>query len=65
MSREQILTFKEHPEQFDEKKTELLGEQFKMQGRIKKNTFFDRIEFLPQTIAPSDPEEELKKLETA
>jgi replication factor A1 len=62
-NKEALVQFKDHPELFEEVKTALLGEQFKMQGRIKKNTFFDRIEFVPNNILPADPEEELKRLE--
>ncbi|MBD3319286.1 hypothetical protein GF342_05250 [Candidatus Woesearchaeota archaeon] len=60
-SKEEILAYKDNPEQFEDVKTALLGEQYKLQGRIKKNTFFDRIEFVPNTVSPASAEEELKQ----
>lgn len=62
-SKPDLLAYREHPEQFEEIKTALLGEQFKLQGKIKKNTFFDRIEFIPNRMVPADPKEELDYLE--
>lgn len=65
MSTEQIMQFKDAPEKFDEVKNNLLGSIIKVVGRVNKNTFFDRLEFISQTVYPKpNPEEELKKLES-
>lgn len=62
-SAEDIKAFRSVPEAFDPIKLEMLGEQFKIAGRVKKNVFFERIEFVAQDVKKADPAEELKKLE--
>lgn len=57
-----MLAMKDDIQKFEDVKNALLGEQFKMQGRIKKNAFFDRIEFVPNSIMKADPVEELSRL---
>ncbi len=62
---EQLLPFREAPEQFEPTKTELLGQIVKFIGRAKKNTFFDRLEFNVQLVFPNpDPKEELARVQT-
>ncbi|MBI4141179.1 hypothetical protein HY485_05060 [Candidatus Woesearchaeota archaeon] len=56
--KQDFLNYKQTPETFEEIKTALLGEQFKIFGRVKKNTFFDRLEFIANDVAPADPKEE-------
>ena len=58
-SKEEILKFRDAPEAFDPLKTDLLGEQFRFIGRVKKNTFFDRLEFTANQVFPVD-ESQLK-----
>lgn len=58
-----FLAYKQTPDTFEQVKTALLGEQFKLSGRVKKNTFFDRIEFVAQEVQPADPREELERLQ--
>lgn len=60
-TKEQMITFRMQPETFEPMKTELLGEQFKFLGRAKKNTFFDRIEFIANQVHKANAEEELKR----
>lgn len=60
--KQDFLAYKQTPEVFEEIKTALLGEQFKMVGRVKKNTFFDRLEFIANDCSPADPREELERL---
>lgn len=60
-SAEEIKAFRSVPEAFDPIKVELLGEQFKISGRVKKNVFFDRLEFVAQNVSKADPGEELNK----
>ena len=59
-SKDAILTFKDAPELFDPIKTDLLGEQFRFVGRVKKNTFFDRLEFTANQLFPVG-EEKIEK----
>ena len=64
MSKEKIMQYKDAPEKFEEIKNDLLGNQIKIVGRVNKNSFFDRLEFISQLVYPNpNPEEELKRLE--
>jgi replication factor A1 len=63
---QEIVAFRQAPEQFEPIKTEMLGQIVKFVGRAKKNTFFDRLEFNVQLVFPNpDPKEELARLQTA
>ena len=62
-TKEQMTGYRVNPETFEPLKTELLGEQFRFVGRAKKNTFFDRIEFIANQVHKAQPEEELARLE--
>jgi replication factor A1 len=58
-----LLPFRQAPEQFEPVKTELLGQIVKFVGRAKKNTFFDRLEFNVQLVFVNpDPQEELARV---
>jgi replication factor A1 len=61
-TKEQMIAYRVNPETFEPLKTELLGEQFRFIGRAKKNTFFDRIEFIANQVYKAQPEEELARL---
>jgi replication factor A1 len=59
----EMLAFKETPEKFEEMKTALLGNLTKFVGRVTRNTMFDRLEFIAQTVhATANPDEEIKRL---
>ena len=62
-TNEEVKAFRSVPEAFDPIKVELLGEQFKITGRVKKNVFFERLEFVAQNVQKADAKEELDKLE--
>ncbi len=62
-TKEQMIAYRVNPETFEPLKTELLGEQFRFIGRAKKNTFFDRIEFIANQVYKAVPEEELARLQ--
>jgi replication factor A1 len=63
-SREQLLAMREKPEQFEQLKTDLLGNIIKVTGRVTKNQMFDRIELIASNVDPNpDPEQELGKLD--
>jgi ssDNA-binding replication factor A large subunit len=64
MSEEQVAKYNGNLVEFEDVKTDLLGEQFKITGRIKKNDMFDRLELNAQLVEKADPEEEIKKLES-
>ena len=61
---EQLLAYRELPEQFEAVKTELIGNMVKVTGKANKNQFFDRLEFVAQLVHDADPKEELAKLQT-
>ena len=62
-SSDKMQVYREMPEKFEEMKTQLLGQIIKVTGRVKKNTFFDRLEFNAQSVVPDpDPQEELQRL---
>lgn len=58
----QIKDYKDNPQNFEEIKNDLLGEQFKLKGRVKRNQMFDRLEFNVQLVEKANPEEELARL---
>lgn len=61
-TKEHMIAYKQEPHTFEHMKTELLGEQYKFTGRAKKNTFFNRVEFIANTVEKAKAEEELAKL---
>ncbi|MDP6600253.1 MAG: OB-fold nucleic acid binding domain-containing protein, partial [Candidatus Woesearchaeota archaeon] len=63
-NKEKILQYRENMEKFEEIKTELLGNIIKIGGRVKKNLFFDRLEFVANDVTLNpNPEEEIKRLD--
>ncbi len=63
MSHEQIVTFKDNPAEFENKKNELLGTIVKVVGKTKKNQSFDRLELVANLIFKDvDPDQEMKNL---
>jgi len=63
-TKEQMLAYRTTPDTFEPIKTELLGEQFRLIGRAKRNTFFDRIEFIANQVYKANPEEEIARLQS-
>jgi len=62
-TNEELLIYKDMPEKFDEVKTELLGEQIIVKGRVTKNTMFDRLEFMTNIVERDvDLEKEINRL---
>ena len=62
INKKDFIKYKQSPETFEEIKTALLGEQFKMTGRVKKNTFSNKLEFTANEVNPADPKEELERM---
>jgi len=63
-NKEKILSYKDNPDKFEEVKTELLGNIVKINGRVKKNLFFDRIEIVANDVSLNpNPDEEIKRLD--
>ncbi|MBW3022033.1 hypothetical protein KY328_03865 [Candidatus Woesearchaeota archaeon] len=61
-----LLVYRQNPEAFNDVKHELLGKIVKLVGRVNKNEMFDRVEFVTQLVFPDpDPDEEIKRLESA
>ena len=62
-NKEKILGYKDNPETFEQVKSDLLGTLVKINGRVKKNIFFDRLELVANNVSLNpNPEEEIKKL---
>lgn len=59
----ELTSYKDRLASFENVKTDLLGEQFKLRGRVKKNDMFNRLEFNVQLVEKANPEEELARLE--
>jgi replication factor A1 len=62
-AEEDMAKFKDDLASFESLKTDLLGEQFKLMGRVKKNEMFDRMEFNAQIVEKAKPQEEIEKVE--
>ncbi len=62
-SEEEMKTFKDDAAKFETVKTDLLGEQFKVMGRVKKNEMFERLEFNAQIVEKAKPADEIKRME--
>ncbi len=62
-TEEQMAVYKENMSAFEEIKTDLLGEQLKFLGQVKKNEMFSRLEFNVQIVSRAKPEEEMARLE--
>ena len=62
-SKEKMLGYRENPESFEQVKSDLLGTLIKINGRVKKNLFFDRLEIVANDVSLNpDPEDEIKRL---
>ena len=62
-TEEEMAVYRENMAAFEHVKTDLLGEQFKVKGRVKQNEYFGRLEFNAQIVEKANPEEELARLE--
>jgi len=62
-TEEEVSGYKDDLTPFEDVKTDLLGEQFKLMGRVKRNDMFDRLEFNVQRVEKAKPEEEIVRLE--
>jgi ssDNA-binding replication factor A large subunit len=63
-TEEEISVYKDDLSKFEDLKTDLLGEQFRVMGRVRKNEMFDRLEFNVQVVEKAKAEDELAKLES-
>jgi len=62
---QEILKYKDHPEEFEKIKTDLLGMMVKFIGRVSKNELFGRLEFVVNVVIKDiKPEDEIKKLDS-
>ena len=58
-----MISYKDNLSSFEDVKTDLLGEQLKLKGRVKKNDMFNRLEFHVQISEKADPQEEIARME--
>ncbi len=61
MTEEDLSSYRDNPASFEDIKTELLGEQVLLMGRVKKNEMFNRLEFSVQRVAKADAGAELAR----
>ncbi|MBT5739729.1 hypothetical protein HOI26_01390 [Candidatus Woesearchaeota archaeon] len=61
-TEEDLAGYKDDLASFEDIKTDLLGEQVKVMGQVKKNDMFDRLEISVRMVEKASPEEELAKL---
>ena len=59
-TEENIVSLKENLSAFEGIKNDLLGEQFKLKGKVVRNEMFDRLEFSVQIVEKANPEEEMR-----
>ena len=64
-SEQEVAVYKDNLPSFENMKTDLLGEQVKLTGRVRNNEMFGRLEFNVQTVERASPEEELARLQKA
>ncbi|MBW2979877.1 hypothetical protein KY360_00490 [Candidatus Woesearchaeota archaeon] len=63
MTKDQVLQYRNSPQDFEKVKSDLLGNQVKVVGRVTKNDMFDRLELMAQLVFPNpDPKAELEKV---
>ena len=63
-SKEEMMQYKDAPDQFEQVKTELLGHIVKLTGKVKKNEMFERLEFVANDVdTKPDPKAELARIE--
>jgi len=63
-TKEEMLNYRNNPQEFEAVKNELLGKQVKIAGRAKKNAMFERLEFTANDVDINpDPKQEIEKLE--
>jgi len=60
---DELQALRENMEKYEDLKTELLGEQVIITGRVVKNSMFDRLEIIANKVDRKvDPENEIKRL---
>ena len=64
-SQEEITLYRVSPELLPGLKNEILGTQIIVNGRVSKNEMFSRLEFVAQSVNFPNPEDEIKRMETA
>jgi len=63
-TQKDMLEYKDNIAAFEPIKTDLLGQQVKLIGRINRNEMFDRMEFITQLVFLNpNPQEEVQRLE--
>ena len=64
LNQEQLLNFRSNPAEFEAVKNEILGTIVKLNGRPNKNSLFNRLEFVVNSVdTKPNPEEEIKRLQ--
>ncbi len=62
-NEEEVLGLRENLEKFEELKERILLEEFFLEGRVRKNAMFDRLEFAVSNVAKVNEDELIAELE--
>ncbi len=61
LDKSKVLEFKDNIASFDKVKNGVMGKQIKVVGRVVKNTMFDRVEMIANSVEEVKPEELIKE----
>lgn len=62
-TKQELIALKEHPEQYEPLKTDILGTIIKLTGRPRMNTVMNRLEFTVNNVTTNpDPQDELNRI---
>ena len=57
LEMDDVALLKDSPEMFREVQRKVAGKQLRIQGKVNKNTFFNRLEFTANSVFNADPKE--------
>ena len=57
LEMDDVALLKDSPEMFREVQRKVAGKQLRIQGKVNKNTFFNRLEFTANSVFSADPKE--------
>lgn len=61
VTKEQLLEIRANPDRFQEVRDSVIGSQLIINGRVRKNEMFNRLEFSASSVEEADPEKLIKE----